>query len=104
MATLIRNEKQEMINIGHRIKEVKKAKRISLRELEKKTGISKNILERIMAGTRDPEETDLAVLAETFDISMDRLLTTDVAPIIEKLESCLRQKNVAEDDLTIAYH
>lgn len=63
-----------MSALATRLKELRKAKRWSLREAAEKTGVSKSMLSKIELGVTSPTTMMLGRLAEGFGISISQLV------------------------------
>ena len=59
---------------AERLKSLREEEKLSLRDLEKKIGINKDILSRCERGVRSPNGEELIKLANFFRVSTDYLL------------------------------
>ena len=59
------------INIGKRIRELRKEKHLSLEELGLKTNKAKSTIYKYEEGSLEPDLTTLLLLANTFDINVE---------------------------------
>lgn len=65
------------VTLGQRIREVREAADMSLRELAKEVGISAPFLSDVELGRRFPSDENLAALAKALKISADELRNLD---------------------------
>lgn len=75
-----------MTTLGQKIRELREAKDISLRELAKRVELSAAFLSDIELGRRFPSDEVLAKLATALDITADELKAFDQRPPIEELK------------------
>ena len=77
--------------LGLKIKQLRLEKNLSLTQLAEKSGLSISYLNEIESGKKYPKSDKIAVIAQTLDISYDRLvslkLSKQLAPIGELFES-----------------
>ncbi|MFA5449823.1 MAG: helix-turn-helix transcriptional regulator [Clostridia bacterium] len=63
-----------MENLGNRIKELRKAKGLTIRELAKEIGVNKSAIAFWESNTNEPKATYICRLAKFLDVSADYLL------------------------------
>lgn len=66
------------VEISFHIKEIRKEKSVSLRELSEKSGISKSEINFIENGHRDPTLRTMCLLSLALDVSPSRLFTARI--------------------------
>jgi len=72
-----------MKTLGQRIRELREARDLSLRELAKALDISAAFLSDVELGRRHPSEKVLADIARILDTSVEELRRYDVRPLVE---------------------
>ncbi|KEO82007.1 helix-turn-helix transcriptional regulator [Tumebacillus flagellatus] len=84
----------ESITLGRRLKEIlsDKGKAFSLRAMEMKTGISKDILLRIMKGERYFKPSEIELVAKAIDLTVDRFKGIDVQKKTEEITLLLSKR------------
>ena len=76
-----------MRTLGERIRELREAKDLSLREFAKKLGgLSAAFLSDVELGRRHPSEAVLAGMARALDTTVDELRQYDSRPPVEELK------------------
>lgn len=82
-----------MIDIAHRIKQLRTIKQLSQKEVAAEIGIDQGQYSRIEGGKVEPTLSSLEKIAEVFDISLSELLkdNTDLSeevnvPLLEKVK------------------
>jgi tetratricopeptide (TPR) repeat protein len=91
--------------MGKRIREIKTKQKLTVRELVERTGLSKNVIERTLAGTRLPEvspdkkKNEYQAFATALGITEARLRMTDTKPLLHQIDSLL----LRNCDLDLAY-
>lgn len=76
-----------MTSLGERIRELRAAKDISLREFAKKLGgLSAAFLSDVELGRRHPSDAVLAAMAKVLDTTIDDLKQHDSRPPVEELK------------------
>jgi transcriptional regulator with XRE-family HTH domain len=102
--------------LGQRIRQLREAKDLSLRELARKVGVSAAFLSDVELGRRFPSPNLLAETAKALDVTYDELKAYDARPPIEDLKRIatsdpaygfalrrvveMAQKGVPAEDLT----
>lgn len=72
-----------MKTLGQRIRELREARDLSLRELAKSMNISAAFLSDVELGRRHPSDKVLADMARILNSSVDELRRYDVRPLVE---------------------
>lgn len=84
-------EENIRIIFGLKLKQLRSEKKLSLAEMAKKTGMSVSYLNEIEKGKKYPKADKIVTMADTLDVSYDRLvslkLTKNLAPVGELLNS-----------------
>lgn len=82
-----------------RIKEMRKARKLTQLQMQKITGIDQSELSKIERGQRRPTLDQLAILAKTFETSMDYLagLTSTKTPYPANRKHARVQAGVREE-------
>ncbi len=76
-----------MKSLGERIRELREAKDLSLRELSKKAGdISPAFMSDVELGRRHPSDQVLAAIARVIGASFDELKKLDNRPALEEMK------------------
>ena len=82
-----------MIDIGHRIKQLRTIKKLSQKQVAIELGIDQGQYSRIESGKVEPTLSSLYKIAEVFDISLSELLKESMnmdeeinLPLLEKLK------------------
>lgn len=69
--------------IGHRLRELRTSKELSLRQLAQETGLSATLLSQIERGVTEPSLKSLRLIAEVFGQSIAALFQEDSTPQIQ---------------------
>src|SRR3989304_1010465 len=75
-----------MKTLGQRIRELRKEKDFSLRDLAKKIGVSAAFLSDIELGRRNPSEKNLQIIARTLDTPLEEPRSFDKRFPVEDLK------------------
>ena len=82
----------EMYDLGNRLRELRNAADLSLREMARQLGdVTAAHLSDIEFGRRYPSDTLLSKLAELFEVSPDELRMLDSRPPINEIKRAARQ-------------
>lgn len=73
------------MSLGQRIRTLREAKDLSLRELAKKVKVSAAFLSDIELGRRFPSDAVLPSLARELDVTQDDLRSYDTRPAVEEI-------------------
>jgi transcriptional regulator with XRE-family HTH domain len=73
------------MSLGQRIRTLREAKDLSLRELAKRVDKSAAFLSDIELGRRFPSDEVLALLAQELDVTQDDLRSYDTRPAVEEI-------------------
>ena len=81
--------------LGERIKETRKSRKITLRDIEKATGVNNGTLSLIENDKTDPKVSTLKVIAEYLNIPIDYLITgkTNINPQFDHRYQFLSQED-----------
>lgn len=74
-----------MKTIGERIRELRKEKDMSLRELASKLGVSAAFMSDVELGRRQPSDKHLATLARILQTPLDELKLNDTRPPMQEV-------------------
>jgi transcriptional regulator with XRE-family HTH domain len=75
-----------MKTLGQKIRELREAKDLSLRELAKKLGVSAAFLSDIELGRRFPSDDVMAKIARILEVKAEDLRALDARPPVEDLK------------------
>ncbi|OIJ12695.1 hypothetical protein BKP37_12915 [Anaerobacillus alkalilacustris] len=67
----------------NRVKHLRNKHNLSLRELEKRTGINYSVISRIESGDRPLNDNELKIFADLFDVSVDYLIGRTDEPVVK---------------------
>ena len=81
--------------LGERIKETRKSRKITLRDIEKATGVNNGTLSLIENDKTDPKVSTLKVIAEFLNVPIDYLITgkTNINPQFDRRYQLLSQED-----------
>ena len=75
-----RNGRADYPEIGERLREARQARRLSLRVLADRLGVSPSLISQIETGRANPSVSTLYAIAAELDVSLDELLFNDRRP------------------------
>jgi transcriptional regulator with XRE-family HTH domain len=75
-----RNGRPDYPEIGERLREARQARRLSLRVLADRLGVSPSLISQIETGRANPSVSTLYAIAAELDVSLDELLFNDRRP------------------------
>jgi transcriptional regulator with XRE-family HTH domain len=75
-----RNGRPDYPDIGERLREARQARRLSLRVLADRLGVSPSLISQIETGRANPSVSTLYAIAAELDVSLDELLFNDRRP------------------------
>jgi transcriptional regulator with XRE-family HTH domain len=78
-------------SVGERIRELREARDLSLRELGRKLKVTAAFLSDVELGRRHPSEPVLAEMARILGASLDELKELDVRPTVQDLKRLVAQ-------------
>ena len=91
------------MNIGEKIREIRKQNNLTLKDVHNKTGLSISFISDIEHGRRKPSITNLKVISEGLNISMTYLLESDKTLyngyIGDRIKSLRKELNITQIDL-----
>ena len=79
MAT-VRTGRPDYPEMGERLREARRARGLSLRELADRLGVSPSLISQIETGRANPSVSTLYAIAAELDVSLDELLFNDRRP------------------------
>lgn len=79
------------INLGGKIRELRKKKELSQEELAEKLGVSGQAVSKWENGTCYPDMTQIPVLANFFGVSLDELFNYDVTQLNAKIDAIIKE-------------
>jgi transcriptional regulator with XRE-family HTH domain len=77
LATPNRNGRLDYPEMGEHLREARRARRLSLRELAERLGVSPSLISQIETGRANPSVSTLYAIAAELDVSLDELLFSD---------------------------
>ena len=72
-----RNGRPDHLEMGERLREARQARRLSLRALADRLGVSPSLISQIETGRANPSVSTLYAIANELDVSLDELLFND---------------------------
>lgn len=72
-----RNGRPDHLDMGERLREARQARRLSLRALADRLGVSPSLISQIETGRANPSVSTLYAIASELDVSLDELLFND---------------------------
>ena len=78
--SVTRNGRPDYPEIGERLREARQARRLSLRVLADRLGVSPSLISQIETGRANPSVSTLYAIAAELDVSLDELLFNDRRP------------------------
>jgi transcriptional regulator with XRE-family HTH domain len=72
-----RNGRPDHLEMGERLREARQARRLSLRALADRLGVSPSLISQIETGRANPSVSTLYAIASELDVSLDELLFND---------------------------
>lgn len=82
------------INLGAKIRELRKKKELTQEELAVKLTISSQAVSKWENGTCYPDMAQIPVLANLFGVSLDELFSYDVTQINAKIDDIIKEANI----------
>jgi transcriptional regulator with XRE-family HTH domain len=79
-SSVTRNGRPDYPEIGERLREARQARRLSLRVLADRLGVSPSLISQIETGRANPSVSTLYAIAAELDVSLDELLFNDRRP------------------------
>ena len=76
-SSVTRNGRPDYPEIGERLREARQARRLSLRVLADRLGVSPSLISQIETGRANPSVSTLYAIAAELDVSLDELLFND---------------------------
>src|SRR6188508_2005932 len=67
--------------MGERLREARQARKLSLRTLAERLGVSPSLISQIETGRANPSVSTLYAIAAELDVSLDELLFNDRRPL-----------------------
>ena len=67
--------------MGEHLREARRTRRLSLRDLAERLGVSPSLISQIETGRANPSVSTLYAIAAELDVSLDELLFSDRAPV-----------------------
>ena len=97
---MISVERSGCMNIGDRLRSIRKNKKISIYQISKETGISQNHISSVELGKRQPTIDTLARLAKPLGITLAELFNEDntVSVLTDKERILLENYRTLPDD------
>lgn len=77
MATTNRNGRLDYPEMGEHLREARRSRRLSLRDLAERLGVSPSLISQIETGRANPSVSTLYAIAAELDVSLDELLFND---------------------------
>jgi len=77
LATTNRNGRLDYPEMGEHLREARRSRRLSLRDLAERLGVSPSLISQIETGRANPSVSTLYAIAAELDVSLDELLFTD---------------------------
>jgi len=77
LATTNRNGRLDYPEMGEHLREARRTRRLSLRELAERLGVSPSLISQIETGRANPSVSTLYAIAAELDVSLDELLFND---------------------------
>lgn len=77
MATPNRNGRLDYPEMGEHLREARRTRRLSLRDLAERLGVSPSLISQIETGRANPSVSTLYAIAAELDVSLDELLFSD---------------------------
>ncbi len=101
---IIGNEGSIIMNIGERLRFLRKSKNISIYKISKETGISQNHISGIELGKRQPTIDTLSRLAKPLGITLAELFNEDIEAVFlsENEKLLIENYRCLPDDKAIA--
>ena len=79
-SSVTRNGRPDYPDIGERLREARQPRRLSLRVLADRLGVSPSLISQIETGRANPSVSTLYAIAAELDVSLDELLFNDRRP------------------------
>ena len=80
MVTAHRNGRLDYPEMGEHLREARRARHLSLRDLAERLGVSPSLISQIETGRANPSVSTLYAIAAELDVSLDELLFNDGRP------------------------
>jgi len=77
LVTVSRNARPDYPEMGEHLREARRSRRLSLRELAERLGVSPSLISQIETGRANPSVSTLYAIAAELDVSLDELLFND---------------------------
>jgi transcriptional regulator with XRE-family HTH domain len=77
LATTNRNGRLDYPEMGEHLREARRSRRLSLRDLAERVGVSPSLISQIETGRANPSVSTLYAIAAELDVSLDELLFND---------------------------
>lgn len=77
LATTNRNGRLDYPEMGEHLREARRSRRLSLRDLAERLGVSPSLISQIETGRANPSVSTLYAIAAELDVSLDELLFND---------------------------
>jgi transcriptional regulator with XRE-family HTH domain len=77
LATTSRNGRLDYPDMGEHLREARRSRRLSLRDLAERLGVSPSLISQIETGRANPSVSTLYAMAAELDVSLDELLFND---------------------------
>lgn len=82
MVTVSRTAHPDYPEMGEHLREARQSRRLSLRELAERLGVSPSLISQIETGRANPSVSTLYAIAAELDVSLDELLFNDRRPFV----------------------
>lgn len=80
LVTVSRTARPDYPEMGEHLREARRSRRLSLRELAERLGVSPSLISQIETGRANPSVSTLYAIAAELDVSLDELLFNDRRP------------------------